>query len=260
MGGLVAVGGVIVPEETLRDLERHLNSICLDEFGFPLGEVFKWSPRRDQWMHGNLTGEDRQNFFQQVLGSANDHDVKGLVVVADRRHQRATNAPSNELDVIAMMLERFHNQFRGADDFGLVVAAEPSGGPEDERKFLADCMGTLNEGTDYVDFDRIPINVLTTPFNNARVLQLADLVTSCTTSLVAGSVDYAPPVFEHIKPFLLSDSGRIGGLGLKIHSDYRYANLYHWLLGDDALVQLRRGVGYGLPMAGRPYANDPMEV
>jgi len=119
-------------------------------------------------------------------------------------------------------------------------------------------MGTLNEGTEYVEFDRIPINVLTTPFHNVRVLQLADLVTSCTTALVAGSIEYATPVFEHIKPLFLSDSGRIGGIGVKIHPDFRYTNLYHWLLDDYAYVQGRYGAGCVLPMTERPYAEDPM--
>lgn len=258
MDRLVAVGGVIVPEEVLRDLERQLNTICHDDFDFPLGEVFKWSPRRDQWMYDNLVEDDRQQFFQRVLGSARDHGVKGLVVVTRTSGRRATDAPSYELDVISMMLERFDNQFGNATDFGLVIAAEPSGGPQDERKFLADCRETLEAGTDYVDFDHIPINVLTTPFNNVKVLQLADLVTSCTTALVAGSVKHAAPVFEHVKPLLLSDMGRIGGLGVKIHPDFLYANLYHWLLGDYAFVQGRYGRGVALPMKERPYATDPM--
>lgn len=257
MGRLVAVGGVIVKEEVLGDLEHQLNSICRDEFNFPPGEVFKWSPSPNQWMHDNLVEDDRQRFFQRVLNAADSHGVEGLVMIDDATKGRATRTPSHELDVMTLILERFHNQFRGATDFGLVIAAEPSGGSSDERKFLADCRETLDAGTDYVDFTHIPINMLTTPFNNVRVLQLADLVTSCTTALVAGN-DYAPPVFENIKPLFLSNMDCIGGLGVKIHPDYLYVNLYHWLLGDDHLMQLRRGTAIPLPSSNRPYATDPM--
>ena len=31
--------------------------------GFPPNEEFKWSPRRDMWMHQNLVAERRQVFF-----------------------------------------------------------------------------------------------------------------------------------------------------------------------------------------------------
>jgi hypothetical protein len=52
------------------------------------------------------------------------------------------------------------------------------------------------------------------------------------------------------------DFGRIGGLGLKIHPDFRYANLYHWLLGDSHFVRYQSG--YPLPFKSRPYAIDAL--
>ena len=33
------------------------------------------------------------------------------------------------------------------------------------------------------------------------------------------------------------DRQRIGGVGLKIHPDLRYANLYYWLVGDDVIFK-----------------------
>lgn len=67
----------------------------------------------------------------------------------------------------------------------------------------------------------------------SRLVQLADVVTAWSTSLVAGSTKWAANVFEQgIVPMLRSDYGCKGGRGLKIHPDFRYGNLYHWLLGD----------------------------
>jgi hypothetical protein len=46
-----------------------------------------------------------------------------------------------------------------------------------------------------------------------------------------------------------------GGIGLKIQPDGRYANLYHWLLGDTVLVRRQRLVT--LPDPHRAYAASP---
>jgi hypothetical protein len=45
--------------------------------------------------------------------------------------------------------------------------------------------------------------------------------------------------------------GSIGGTGVKIHPDFRYANLYYWLLDDS---HLRPGwKATPLPLKARPY-------
>jgi hypothetical protein len=53
---------------------------------------------------------------------------------------------------------------------------------------------------------------------------------------------------------LRSEQGRIGGVGLKLHADLRYANLYHWLLGDSHWW--KGNVGIPLPAEGHPYVNS----
>ena len=57
---------------------------------------------------------------------------------------------------------------------------------------------------------------------------------SCTTAFVSGETQYSPTTFKSILPLLDRDgfSGRIGGVGLKIHPDYIYKNLYYWLLDE----------------------------
>jgi hypothetical protein len=60
---------------------------------------------------------------------------------------------------------------------------------------------------------------------------------------VAGEAKFSPAIFEDgILPLLRTDSGCKGGRGLKIHPDFRYGNLYHWLLHDSHLVRYQSGI------------------
>lgn len=257
MGPLVATGGVVVPGDRVRGLEQEIDRIC-EASGFPTGEEFKWSPDRDQWMHANLVGDARRDFFLNILRLAAACGAEALVVIDDTRYATAIrDAPSHEADVTRMFLERADNYLRWArvNDHGVVIADRPGGGRREEDKFLLDCLETLQVGTKYVKPERIALPVLSARSDLVRLAQLADVVTGCTLSRVAGEAQYAPPVFEGIKPLLLRDGGRIGGIGLKIHPDYIYVNLYHWVLGDDTFW--RGGGGWPLPIVGRPYRQSP---
>ena len=89
-----------------------------------------------------------------------------------------------------------------------------------------------------------------------RLLQVADLVTSCTTAHVAGRDRYSEPLFDQwVFPLLhRGHAGRVGGYGLKLHPDFRYANLYHWLLGDQQFG--RNGAFVTLPDRDRWYPSS----
>jgi len=83
-----------------------------------------------------------------------------------------------------------------------VIAAKPGGGAEDENRLLVECLDTLKLGTDFVRFRRIATNLVTMPFNHSRLLQVADLVVSSSTALVAGKTNYSEPLVAHIRPML----------------------------------------------------------
>ncbi len=254
MGPLVAAGGLIVQGDALAPLERAIDGLCANH-GFPKGEEFKWSPRRDQWMHASLVGDGRARFFTDVLREASAHGAVAVVVVEDSNHKRAIrSAPTAAADVTQMLLERIENRFKAAGSMGVVVADRPSGDRAAEDRFLSDCLETLQSGTAYVKPESIAVNVVSTPSHLVRLVQAADLITSCTVSAVAGEARYAPPIFEAIKPLFPTELGRRGGVGLKIHPDHVYANLYHWLLGDRDFWKFNTGVP--LPIATRPYAAD----
>jgi hypothetical protein len=57
---------------------------------------------------------------------------------------------------------------------------------------------------------------------------------------------------DAVKPMLRREGDRIGGIGLKLHPDLRYANLYHWLVGDRYFI--KGSVGHPLPVASMAYA------
>ncbi len=255
MGPIVGIGGICIADEQVAPLERQLGTLC-KSFGFPDRECFKWSPGRELWMRDNLVHPKREEFFLRALETAETAGAKALVIAEDVQFRRAVvGALSPEADVTSLFIERVHNELVRRDKYGVVVAARPSGNRSNEDRFFADCLETVESGTAYVKPRRLALSVLSSQPKLVRLLQLADLVASCSIARVAGENKYTVPVFEVVKRMLLRDTGRTGGIGLKIHPDYQYANLYHWLLGDSHFW--KRNCGMPMPMKSRPYCTDP---
>lgn len=254
MGPIIAAGGIHVPDESIQELESKLDALCLG-YGFPPNEIFKWSPGKELWMYKNLKGKAREKFFIEVLDLAQNHDTIAVVVMEDINSGMATSAKSRDIDLIQLLLERIHHQFAGRRCKGVVIVAQPSGDRRMENKFISDCIETMKCGTDYLKPDRIALSVLSSPPRFIRLLQLADIITSCSTAFVAGERRFSPPIFELIKPIFARDLDRVGGVGLKIHPDLKYANLYHWLLGDTTFW--KRGSGISLPRRNQQYNTSP---
>jgi hypothetical protein len=254
IGKLVAVGGISIDAQVARELDQAIDAICEDDFGFPPREPFKWSPGRNHWMRDKLVAERREAFFRAVLAKAAEHRGIGHVAICDATKKMATTcAQTHEMDVLVLALERFDLVLQEEKEPGLVIVARPSGGRGDEDTFLSECVEIVATGTDYRKFKRFATNVLTMPYPNSRILQVADLVVSITTAMVAGS-PHAVAVFPGVRELLRSTCGRIGGVGVKIHPDFCYANLYHWLLGDETFW--RSQSGYPLPMKTMPFAQS----
>ena len=253
MGPLVAIGGLHVSGSNAAVLEKSLDQLC-QEFGFPPGEPFKWSPGRELWMRDNLRDKDRARFMKSALVAAKDADATALVVLEDTSRKKATDAKTPEDDITRLFLERVHNLV-GQNDC-IVIADRPGGDRAAEDDFLSECLETRLVGTDYVKPQRVSF-LVSTPSKFIRLLQLADVVTSCTTALMLTLDRHSPPTFKHVRALLRSSSDRIGGVGVKLHPDFRYANLYHWLLGDDTIW--RSNVGTPLPISTFPYSKGPLD-
>jgi hypothetical protein len=241
-------------------LEQELDQLCSDA-GFPLGEEFKWSPRDGMWMWANLRSPERERFFQGALTVAGLHGATATIVVADTRCRHANKTSTScEHDVTTLFLERAENALRAAGTTGVVVIDRPGGNRATGRRFLAACVNTVTRGTAYMVPQHITgVQLADSAYARAypRLLQLADVVTGCVLAHVAGSI-WAPQTFEVIRPLLRSDGRRIGGVGLKVHPDLKYANLYHWLVGDD--TWWKGTSGWNLPHPGLPYFRDSGEV
>jgi len=231
MGPLIAIGGIGVPAHQIRPIEREVNVIC-ESYGFPYNEEFKWSPRRNQWMHSHLAHPERTQFFTEILEVSRDLGAFAIVVVEDREDRTATGADDHYEDVTALLLERIHLQLRARETEGILIVDQPGGDRMSEEDYLQRCFEMRLRGTDFVTFETIAMNVVSMRSHFSRLLQVADIVTACTLARIAGHRRYSAPVFGHIKPLLCKEQGRIGGVGVKIYPD-RYSYLYHRLLGDE---------------------------
>lgn len=251
MGELVAVGGVRVPDGSVQDLERAIDRECA-RVGFPPGERFKWSPGHELWMRDNLTGTARTAFFTKVLDLAAADGATALFVMEDKSRKAAAGASTHEDDATKLFLERVNNRLQEDGCMGVVLADRPGGGRPDEDRFLAQCLEVLQMGTAYVRPDHIALNVITTNSKMVRLLQLADVVTSCTLARVAGETTYSQLVMPAILPLFGCGGPRnVGGWVVKLHPDFCYVNLYHWLFGDQS--SWVDNSGYDLPARGFPY-------
>ena len=258
MGPLAAIGGFQIDADQVGPLERSIDRLCVAT-GFPHNEQFKWSPgKKEEFMRTHLVDDARLNFYRELLGLAVEHKIIASVIIEDTecRPARATSK-SHEEDLTALFLERADWSLRNPLRDGVVVIASPSGGNTDEAKFLAQCVDLLESGTEYSPLSTIALGVLIAKSRHVRLLQLADVIASCTLARVAGEIRYSPAVFDLLRPLFRRELGRIGGVGVKIHPDFKYANLYYWLLEDTHLW--RFNTGHPLPLPNFPYADGPGE-
>jgi hypothetical protein len=268
MGPLVAAGAILVDGGQLRRLEIRLEGLCEDH-GFPVDDPlrseFKWSPGRELWMRDGLLDGKRDQFFLDVIHHLADAGVKALAAIDDRNHPVAnipdlgSAPPTHEIDATFLLFERINRLLSEMGEDAVVINDRPSGNSriEEENKFLANALDMWRKGTSFVGFDRIAINLLCTQSRFVRMLQCADLITSCVTAYVAGEKVWSPRIFAALKPLLYSKDGRIGGYGLKLYPN-KHRNLYHWLLGDTEYHAGR--ATYDLPFIGRNDHPKPPEL
>jgi uncharacterized protein DUF3800 len=259
MGPLVGAGAVLIPGSKLASLEEEIHKSC-KKFGFPIddpkGSEFKWSPGRELWMYNYLPGSKRDKFFLSLIELLSTFGAQAVVVIEDTEKKVADQSSlSHEINAARLLLERLNKFLASHDETAVAIFDRPSGDRKAENDFLAFAIDMLREGTRFVKFSRIALNVLCTQSRFVRLLQVADLVTSCTGAYVAGEEKFSPPIFRAILPLLWRGSDRVGGYGLKIHPDHKYANLYHWLLNDTHFW--KRNCGHPLPLNSHPYRNIP---
>ena len=258
IGNLIAVGGLILADDKIKSLEDDIHTICNQAaYNIPDDENIKWSPNKYSWLRTKIVDRNiRNELYGELLECAAKHSAKAIVAVCDLGCKTANAQASNhEIDATLLALERFHSWLGG--NHGMVFVSKPSGGSTNEQKFVSECIEHMNKGTNYVAFENIVSNPMTSPAKHSRLLQLADLVVSITNARVAGGDRYADPLFAKVLAMMPETRrGMKGGLGLKLHPSLKYRNLYHWILGDEQFVE--GAVGTYLPISDKPYAIDEM--
>ena len=256
MGKLVAAGGIYVASEHINALERVLNQLAVDH-GFPSGEEFKWSPGREDWMRQGLVGPARSRFCTAVIEHCSQRGVRVTVVICDTESRIPPRYRTHEAFATELLIERIEWMASRAGRDVLIVFDRPGGARAEEETFLGQCLDTIQEGTPFVRPARIALNALSTSSHFVRLLQAADLFTGIVTSYVSGEARYSPPYIPGLRPMIAGEPGRVGGFGIKLHPDFRYANLYHWLFGDEYLW--RGNLGIPLPIPDRPFSRNERE-
>jgi hypothetical protein len=252
MDKVIGLGGILVEERALRGLSDRVDAI-VNNFGVPRGEELKWSPRKGSWIHGNLHGERRTECYAQVLQAASAHNVRAIVTCWDTGRTSLKDKEAFRENV-KYLFERVSMYLQERDSHAIFIADRPGGGKDQEEEFLSDFVTHVQEGTEYVDADRVLLNVLTTSSHLLRHLQIADLVTGITTSMVCGNYDYAALLFPHVQPMLIKHrtTEAVGGTGLKV-SPRQLINIYHWVLKEKFYHTGGGARSYPLPDRSCPY-------
>ena len=254
MESLVAVGCIKVSGTVVGDLERAIDNLT-NSYQFPPGQEFKWSPGRELWMRTKLVDNERQRFFHDILDLLEWAGCVVTVVISDNHYRTATDLPTHEMDVTHMCLERISRQCRANPAEGIVITDRAGSRASEEDEFLYGCLESLQGNIGYVRPNSIAFNVVSTSSKFIRLIQAADFVTGCTLAAVSGENRFSPPLVSKLKALFYRESSRIGGFGLKIHPDYKYVNLYHWIVGDTYI--LRNWQEYELPLSKFPYYLRP---
>ncbi|MFC3894461.1 DUF3800 domain-containing protein [Lentzea rhizosphaerae] len=254
LGSLVALGGVVVPENQVAPYAAALAALRT-ELGMPDGEEIKWKPPRGSYL-ATAGKEIITNLRTRMLQTAIDHDIRSIVVIIDHGaayKNRTTVEVGKEL--LKWLFERVTILLSKAADIGLIIADKPGGGPADEGRWLADTLNLTNDGTEYVEPGKIVLPILTAPSHHVPHLQLADLVTAASTAAVAGRL-----AGLELKDLLRQLAHRNAhndawGAGIVLFPQ-EMINLCYWAFGETSASKVAMNTGITLPDKRFDYFND----
>lgn len=245
MGRVVAFGGVLVDASRLKPLAKRIDTI-LSDHGIPPDEEVKWSPRKGSWIYENLKDEARISCYSSILQAASEAECKAIVALCDYEMRNLKPEWGFER-CVTYALERVSTYLTKANEEGVIIADRPSGGHKEADQFLAAFTEHLSNEKNHMLEETFSLNLLTAPSHMVRHLQLADLVVSITTAMVAGQTKWASQYFESIKGmFVRNVLGYIGGTGVKVYPD-DLINLYYWVLGEKQFSKASKGIAWPIP-------------
>lgn len=253
LGPLLAMGGVIVPDEHVRALGDALAGIKRAA-GVPDEEELKWKPPKGSYLAG-ADGEVVKKLRLDLLSAAESHHARSIVVVLDHGAAYINESGATVGGIVLKWLfERVTMHLRDHESRGLIVSDKPGGGSSQEGKWLHETLNLTNFGTEYVQPDGIALPILTAPSHHVPHLQLADLIVAATTAAVAGRESGLA-----LKRSLLAlahrhSLGDINGAGLVLFPECY--NLYYWALGATSWSKPSKLTRTSLPVTGFRYDTD----
>lgn len=254
MGKIVAFGGVLIAGDQLRTLSQRIDEIAAS-FGIPAADEIKWSPKKGSWIHSNLQGDRRARCYKEILSAAQAAGCKAVVTTCDFEMRNIKPEWGFER-CVTYTLERVSTYLSKSSQQAVIIADRPSGGHKEADQFLEAFVEHLSSDHNHMIEKTFSLNMLTAQSHMTRHLQVADLVVSITTAMVAGQTKWAAEYFDAVKSMFLQNAlGYIGGTGLKVYPD-KLINLYHWVLGETAFVKAGNGTGLRLPSEKSLYFSD----
>ena len=253
VGDLVSLGAVSVPEDAVSPFAQALRSIRKD-LAIPDGEEIKWKPAQGSFLAA-AGGAVNAELRTRMLEAAIDLGIQSMVVIVDHS---ATYTSRSVTDLGAIILkwlyERITMHLGDRHELGIVIADKPGGGPSQEGKWLAGTLDLTDNGTEYVEPDRVVLPIVTAPSHHLPHLQLADLVVAASTAALAGrpaGLDLKDLLYRLAHKHAL---GSINGAGVVLWPPR--PNLYYWAFGEDSYSRPSAMAGYVLPHKDFKYSSD----
>jgi hypothetical protein len=253
MGQLLALGGVILPEEAIAPYSAGVDKIY-DTLGVPGRTEMKWNVPDGNFLKTAPAGV-RQSLYGSAIDLAAELNVRSVVVVWDTG-RTSLQGDEAKRRVLQYLYERVSVALDKLGGIGVVVADKPGGGPKDEAKWLSRTLDLTDYGTEFVKPDKIVMAVVTAPSHHLRHLQLADVVVSATTAAVAGGNQFSQQLVPALMKIAHRNAlGYVGGAGIKLFPN-ELINLHHWAFGEDTFAKVAMSTGWQLPWREWEYATD----
>lgn len=254
LGDLVALGGVIVPEEHVTGYADDLLDIK-QRLGIPAADEIKWKPAKNTVL-ASAGGQVVTKFRESMLEAAIAREITSVVLVLD--HGRVFK-DLTVVEVGQKLLEWTYDKvaFGLGGQQAVMIADKPGGGSADESRWLAQTLALTNDGTEYTAPGQVILPVLTAGSHHVPHLQLADLVTAATTAAIAGrpgGLRLAPLLHQLARRNAV---GYAGGAGVTLWPP-DLVDLHYWVFGEDTYAKGNTGHPLGPSNAptggsGRPF-------
>jgi hypothetical protein len=261
LGELVAIGTVVIPEESIVPVADDLARIR-EELELPVDEELKWKPANGSAL-ASLDGQKMGTLRRRMLQAAIDRDCDSVVVIWDRG-----SLPWKPEDITSRILDWLYERIEWClgsplrsnpsrrNDRGTIIADKPSGGrTSDDTDWLEGTLELTTLGTEYVAPRRVVLPMLTAHSHLVPHLQLADLVVGATTAAVAGRPGALPlaPLLQQLAD--ADANGVVADRGIKLWPP-DLKNLHHRVFGERHYQNATHGRGFELPNSELPYADD----